>query len=111
LNFVLKNKYYFILKYDLKKYEQNVSKILPGTGSFTSLAPLSMQDIKLNATTTLIDQSMSPYHAGEDAFFGARRNYGKEAQFCSQHKYTQIKTEIFLHSTITNRTLVESNIY
>lgn len=24
-----------------------------------------MQDIKLNATTTLIDQSMSPYHAGE----------------------------------------------
>ncbi|KAG5667653.1 hypothetical protein PVAND_015627 [Polypedilum vanderplanki] len=34
-----------------------------GTGTFTSLAPLSMQDIKLNATTTLIDQSMSPYHA------------------------------------------------
>ncbi|XP_070503703.1 uncharacterized protein sv isoform X4 [Chironomus tepperi] len=34
-----------------------------GSGSFTSLAPLSMQDIKLNAATTLIDQSMSPYHA------------------------------------------------
>jgi len=77
------------------KYEQNVSKISSGSGSFTSLAPLTMQDIKLNATTTLIDQSMSPYHAGEDAFFGARINNGKEAQFCSQHKFTQINSEFF----------------
>lgn len=43
-----------------------------------------MQDIKLNTSSTLIDQSMSPYHAGEDGFFEARVNYGKEAQFCSE---------------------------
>ena len=49
-----------------------------------------MQDIKLSAATTLMDQSMSPYHAGEDAFFGARVNYGKEALFCSLQKFTQI---------------------
>lgn len=36
-----------------------------GSGTFTSLTPLSMQDMKLNASATLIDQSMSPYHAGE----------------------------------------------
>lgn len=47
-----------------------------------------MQDVKLNASSTLIDQSMSPYHAGENAFFGAKVNCGKEAQFCS---------EIYLH--------------
>lgn len=41
------------------------TKIIKGTGTFTSLTPLTMQDMKLNTTATLIDQSMSPYHAGE----------------------------------------------
>lgn len=30
-----------------------------------------MQDMKLSATATLIDQSMSPYHAGEPSLTSA----------------------------------------
>lgn len=45
--------------------------LFEGSGTFTSLTPLSMQDMKLNATATLIEQSMSPYHAGEPRDFVA----------------------------------------
>jgi precorrin-6B methylase 2 len=59
-------------KENCNRYKVKNLKILKGSaGTFTSLTPLSMQDLKLNGTATLIDQSMSPYHAGEPRHYAA----------------------------------------
>lgn len=50
---------------EIETFVKEKLKIPKGSGTFTSLTPLSMQDMKLNASAALIDQSMSPYHAGE----------------------------------------------
>lgn len=40
-----------------------------------------MQDLKLNATSNLLEQSMSPYHAGENS-----RNYTHSHKHTHTHK-------------------------